>query len=419
MHKFEIEGGRVLSGELVASGSKNSALPLLFAIILSDKPVKLSREPHLKDISTTLELLKGIGARVSHDGGIAQIEIPTLTSTEAPYDLVRTMRASILMLGPLLARARKAKVSLPGGCSIGTRPVDIHLQALEKMGATLKLEAGYILGECPAGLHGAEIDFRFPSVGATEHVMMAGSLAKGETIIRNAAREPEIVDLAEMLKKMGVEISGEGSREIRIRGAASLKAIEHEVMFDRIEAGTLLLAGPITGGRVRVNRVRPDALKSFTDLLKQAGVNVRIGADWLEAERGSSEHGLKFATEPFPGFPTDLQAQFMAYLAQIGQQSEIVETIFENRFMHVPELNRLGADIRVEGGSAYIHGKKDCFQGAVVMATDLRASASLVLAGLAGKGETTVRRIYHLDRGYEELEKKLLKINARISRTPD
>jgi UDP-N-acetylglucosamine 1-carboxyvinyltransferase len=419
MHKFEIEGGRVLSGELVASGSKNSALPLLFAIILSDKPVKLSRVPHLKDISTTLELLKGIGARVSHDGGIAQIEIPTLTSTEAPYDLVRTMRASILMLGPLLARARKAKVSLPGGCSIGTRPVDIHLQALEKMGATLKLEAGYILGECPAGLHGAEIDFRFPSVGATEHVMMAGSLAKGETIIRNAAREPEIVDLAEMLKKMGVEISGEGSREIRIRGAASLKAIEHEVMFDRIEAGTLLLAGPITGGRVRVNRVRPDALKSFTDLLKQAGVNVRIGADWLEAERGSSEHGLKFATEPFPGFPTDLQAQFMAYLAQIGQQSEIVETIFENRFMHVPELNRLGADIRVEGGSAYIHGKKDCFQGAVVMATDLRASASLVLAGLAGKGETTVRRIYHLDRGYEELEKKLLKINARISRTPD
>ncbi|MGZ6290444.1 MAG: UDP-N-acetylglucosamine 1-carboxyvinyltransferase, partial [Bdellovibrionota bacterium] len=387
--------------------------------ILSDKPVKLSRVPHLKDISTTLELLKGIGAKVSHEGGVASIEIPSLTSTEAPYELVRTMRASILMLGPLLARARNAKVSLPGGCSIGTRPVDIHLQALEKMGATLKLEAGYIVGECAAGLRGAEIEFRFPSVGATEHVMMAACLAKGETVIRNAAREPEIVDLAQMLRKMGAGISGEGSSEIRILGASVLRPVDHEVMFDRIEAGTLLLAGPITGGKVRVNRVDPEALAAFTDLLKQSGVKVEIGADWIEAERGVSERGLTFSTAPFPGFPTDLQAQFMAYLAQIGAQSEIQETIFENRFMHVPELNRLGADIRVEGGSARIFGKRGCFQGAVVMATDLRASASLVLAGLAAKGQTTVRRIYHLDRGYEELEKKLLQINARIARKLD
>lgn len=419
MHKFEIEGGRVLSGALDASGSKNSALPLLFATILSDRPVTLTRVPHLRDITTTVQLLRGIGAEISHENGVAKIEIKSLSSTEAPYELVRTMRASILMLGPLLARARKAKVSLPGGCSIGTRPVDIHLQALEKMGATLKLESGYIVGECPSGLKGAEIEFRFPSVGATEHVMMAASLAEGKTVIRNAAREPEIVDLAQLLRKMGVEISGEGSSEIIIQGTSSLKPIAHEVMHDRIEAGTLLLAGPITGGKVRVNRLNPEALTAFTDLLKKAGVKVTIGPDWIEAERGAAEHGLKFATEPFPGFPTDLQAQFMAYLAQVDAQSEIVETIFENRFMHVPELNRLGADIRVEGGSAYVHGKRGCFQGAVVMATDLRASASLVLAGLAGRGETTVRRIYHLDRGYEELEKKLLQINARIRRAAD
>lgn len=419
MHKFEIEGGRVLSGSLEASGSKNSALPLLFATILSDQPVTLSRVPHLKDIATTFDLLKGVGAKVSHEKGKAQIEIPSLSSTEAPYDLVRTMRASILMLGPLLARAHKAKVSLPGGCSIGTRPVDIHLTALEKMGATLQLEAGYIVGECPGGLKGAEIEFRFPSVGATEHVMMAATLAEGKTTIRNAAREPEIVDLANMLIKMGVPVKGAGTSDIEITGVKKLKAISHEVMFDRIEAGTLLLAGPITGGKVRVTHLNPEALASFTDLLKKSGMRVSIGPDWIEAERGSTEQGIKFATEPFPGFPTDLQAQVMAYLAQVNDKSEIVETIFENRFMHVPELNRLGADIRVEGGSAHVHGKRGCYQGAVVMATDLRASASLVLAGLAGRGETTVRRIYHLDRGYEELEKKLLAVNARIRRAPD
>jgi UDP-N-acetylglucosamine 1-carboxyvinyltransferase len=419
MDKFEIEGGRPLHGNLDASGSKNAALPLLFSAILSAKPIRFGRVPDLRDITTTMKLLEGIGARVSRSGGEAEIEIASLSSTEAPYDLVRTMRASVLMLGPLLARAHKAKVSLPGGCSIGTRPVDIHLDALEKMGAKLVLESGYIVGECPGGLKGAQIDFRFPSVGATEHVMMAASLAKGETRITNAAREPEIVDLARLLRAMGAKISGEGSAEIQIQGVSSLGAASYEVMFDRIEAGTLLLAGPITGGKVRVNRVQPAALQIFTDFLKEAGLNINVGADWIEAERGNFEKGLRFSTAPFPGFPTDLQAQFMAYLCQANAQSEIVETIFENRFMHVPELNRLGADIRVEGAAAHIHGKRECFQGATVMATDLRASASLVLAGLAGRGRTSVRRIYHLDRGYEEMEKKLQRLGAAISRSQE
>lgn len=419
MDKFEIEGGRVLSGTLEASGSKNAALPLLFSTILTDKPVRFRRVPRLRDIATTMKLLEGVGAKVNYSGNSAEVEIASLSSTEAPYDLVRTMRASVLMLGPLLARAHKAKVSLPGGCSIGTRPVDIHLEALEKMGARLQLEAGYIVGDCPGGLRGAQIDFRFPSVGATEHVMMAAALAKGKTRITNAAREPEIVDLANLLRKMGAKISGDGSAAIEIEGVNSLQGADYEVMFDRIEAGTLLLAGPMTGGRVRVEKIQPEALQIFTDFLVAAGLKISAGKDWLEAERGASEKGLKFSTEPFPGFPTDLQAQIMAYLAQTNAESEIVETIFENRFMHVPELNRLGADIRVEGGTARIFGKRGCYQGATVMATDLRASASLVLAGLSGRGTTSVRRIYHLDRGYEEMEKKLEKLGAAISRAAE
>jgi UDP-N-acetylglucosamine 1-carboxyvinyltransferase len=416
MHKFDIEGGARLNGSVAASGSKNAALPILFASILSDKKITLTRVPKLKDIDTTLLLLQGIGASTSYENGKVQISIPKLASCEAPYDLVRTMRASVLMLGPLLARAGKAKVSLPGGCAIGSRPVDLHLMGLEKMGAKLRLEQGYILGECPEGLSGAEIEFRMPSVGATENLMMAAVLAKGKTVIKNAAREPEISDLGEYLRKMGAKISGHGSSEIVIDGVNALKACEHPVMFDRIEAGTLLLSGPITGGKVKVTGVDANSLTAFLDQLKLCGVKLSQGSDWLEAEMGAQARGLDFSTEPFPGFPTDLQAQLMAFLAQLNSESVISETIFENRFMHVPELNRMGADIRVEGGRALIRGKSNCYQGAVVMATDLRASASLVLAALSAKGESCVRRIYHLDRGYEGLETKLSSLGAKVIR---
>lgn len=420
MHKFVIQGGAVLNGEVSASGSKNSALPLLFSTILSPKPLRLTRVPHLKDIDTTLELLRGVGGTVSHVKGEVKIEIAKLSSTEAPYDLVRTMRASILMLGPLLAREKKAKVSLPGGCAIGTRPVDLHLFGLEKLGAVLKLEAGYVVGECPKGLKGAEVHFRMPSVGATEHLMMAATLAEGRTVLRNCAREPEIVDLANFLNKMGAKVQGAGESDIVIDGVNSLHGADHQVMFDRIEAGTLLLVGPITGGKVRVTGIESHGpLMSLADELKKCGVEVKMGPGWMEAQRVGPSRGMRVTTEPYPGFPTDLQAQLMAYLAQIEGESVIREEIFENRFMHVPELCRLGANIRADGNAATIYGKEKCYQGAIVMATDLRASASLVMAGLAGKGETSVRRIYHLDRGYEELEKKLATLGAKIERQKD
>lgn len=419
MDKFDIEGGKVLSGTVEASGSKNSALPLLFASILTDEKIRFSRVPHLRDIETTITLLKGIGGTVSHEKNVAEVHLPVLASTEAPYELVRTMRASVLMLGPLLARARKAKVSLPGGCAIGTRPVDLHLFGLEKLGATLRLEEGYIVGECPQGLKGALVEFRMPSVGATEHLMMAASLAEGTTILRNAAREPEIVDLANLLRAMGAKITGDGESEIQIEGVKKLHGCDFEVMFDRIEAGTLLLAGPITGGKVRVEKMDPSCLASFFDLLKATGAEVEVGKDWASAGPGKQTKGVSFSTEPYPGFPTDLQAQMMAYLAQVDGESEISETIFENRFMHVPELNRLGADVRTEGSKAVVHGKPHCFQGATVMATDLRASASLVLAGLAAPGRTSIRRIYHLDRGYESMETKLRKLGGQIVRSKE
>ncbi len=416
MHKFLVEGGNTLSGTVRASGSKNSALPLLFATILTAKPIRLRRVPQLKDIETTLKLLRGIGAKAEHAADVVEIENPALSSTEAPYDLVRTMRASILMLGPLLARAKKAKVSLPGGCAIGTRPVDLHLSGLEKMGATLSLEQGYVIGACPKGLKGAEISFRSPSVGATEHLLMAASLAEGRTVLRNCAREPEIVDLVKLLRAMGAKIQGEGESDITVDGVSSLGGADYEVMFDRIEAGTLLLAGPMTGGRVRVEGMDADCLGSFLDLVKTSGAEVKVMADAVEMGPGKSSRGVNFSTEPYPGFPTDLQAQMMAYLAQVQGDSVISENIFENRFMHVPELNRLGAQVRVEGAKAYVQGKPGCYGGATVMATDLRASASLVLAGLAGKGETCVRRIYHLDRGYESMEVKLGALGAKIRR---
>ena len=418
MDSFEIEGGRRLSGTVDASGSKNAALPILFAALLCPEKLTLRRVPKLHDIKTTLSLLEGVGARVSRDGGTVQIELPKLTSTEAPYDLVRTMRASVLMLGPLLAREKSARVSLPGGCAIGSRPVDIHLTALEQMGAELKLESGYIVGSCPKGLIGAEIDFRFPSVGATQQVMMAASLANGHTVIRNAAREPEIENLAGFLRAMGAKMSGDGTSEIHIDGVPSLHGCDFEVMFDRIEAATLLLAGPITGGSVRVRGMDTGCLEAFFAVMKKTGVKVSSGDGWIEAAAGES-HGADFETQPHPGFPTDVQAQVMAYLAQANGVSHVSEKIFENRYMHVPELVRMGADIRVEGSQAMIYGKPGCYQGATVMATDLRASASLVLAGLVANGTTRVRRIYHLDRGYESLESKLTTLGAAVTRKPE
>ncbi|MGZ3654813.1 MAG: UDP-N-acetylglucosamine 1-carboxyvinyltransferase [Bdellovibrionota bacterium] len=419
MDYFEIEGGRRLSGTVTASGSKNAALPILFATLLCPSKLRLRKVPRLHDIKTTLSLLEGVGARVSREGETVEIEIAKLSSTEAPYDLVRTMRASVLMLGPLLAREKSARVSLPGGCAIGSRPVDIHLTALEQMGAELKLEAGYIVAQCPRGLRGAEINFRFPSVGATQQIMMAASLAQGRTVIRNAAREPEIENLGGFLRAMGAKISGDGTSDIVIDGVAALHGADFEVMFDRIEAATLLLAGPITGGSTRVQGMETACLEAFLGVLRKSGVIVNSGNGWVEAAAGPVSHGADFETQPHPGYPTDLQAQMMAFLAQANGISRVSETIFENRFMHVPELVRMGADIRVEGGQAVVHGKPGCYQGAIVMATDLRASASLVLAGLVAKGTTRVRRIYHLDRGYESLESKLSSLGGAVLRKPE
>jgi UDP-N-acetylglucosamine 1-carboxyvinyltransferase len=416
MESFEIDGGRCLKGTVEASGSKNAALPILFATLLCSEPIRLRRVPKLQDIKTTLSLLEGVGARVSRSEIEVEIELPKLTSLEAPYDLVRTMRASVLMLGPLLAREKAARVSLPGGCAIGSRPVDIHLSALEKMGAVLDLEEGYIVGKCPGGLKGADISFRFPSVGATQQIMMAASLAEGRTTIQNAACEPEIENLGAFLRQMGAKVSGDGTSQIDIHGVPRLHGASFEVMFDRIEAATLLLAGPITGGSTRVTGMESGCLEAFLGVLKKSGVKVNSGSGWVEAEGSGTGSGVDFETQPHPGFPTDLQAQMMAFLAQIGGVSRISETIFENRFMHVPELVRMGADIQIEGGSAVVHGRYGCYQGATVMATDLRASASLVLAGLAAKGTTRVRRIYHLDRGYEFLESKLVRLGASVLR---
>ena len=417
MDKFEIIGGNKISGTVAASGSKNAALPILFGSILTEKPLQFSRVPRLKDIETTLQLLQGVGAEFTWKQDQLSVHIPKITSSEAPYELVRTMRASTLMLGPLLARVGKAKVSLPGGCAIGSRPVDLHLLGLEKMGATIQLEQGYIVAETAGRLKGAVIEFRAPSVGATENLMMAATLAQGKTVLKNAAREPEIIDLAKFLRTLGAKISGDGSEDIEIEGVESLHGGSHEIMFDRIEAATLLLAGPMTGGCVRVTRSSPKYLESFLQKLKESGVKVRVGDDWMEAEANGVHGGVEVTTEPFPGFPTDLQAQLMAYLAQVGGTSTVTEKIFENRFMHVPELNRLGARIDVQEHTAIVHGKPNCYQGATVMATDLRASASLVLAALSARGKTTIRRIYHLDRGYEELEKKLNSLGAQVLRS--
>jgi UDP-N-acetylglucosamine 1-carboxyvinyltransferase len=415
MQKIVIRGGRALRGTVTVSGSKNAGLPLLFASLLTRERCTIRGLPHVADITTTLRLLEGLGALIG-DGEFATIlvEARDLTSSEAPYELVRTMRASFLALGPLVARTGHARVSTPGGCAIGSRPVDIHLAGLDRLGARIRQTHGYVEAEA-SRLRGARVTLDFPSVGATENLMMAATLADGTTLIENAAREPEIDDLAAALCKMGAKISGAGTSVIRIDGVRELGGFDHEVIPDRIEAGTLLLAGAITGGEVHVARARADHLDALVAKLEEAGVTVEARADGITVRGAAPLAAADIRTSPYPGFPTDLQAQFMALMALGKGQSVITETIFENRFMHVQELVRMGADIRVDGKTAAVRGVA-ALSGAPVMATDLRASVCLVLAGLAAQNTTEVLRVYHLDRGYERLEEKLSALGADIAR---
>ncbi|MGL4722881.1 MAG: UDP-N-acetylglucosamine 1-carboxyvinyltransferase [Desulfovibrionaceae bacterium] len=422
MEQLVIEGGKQLFGDITISGSKNSTLPILFASILLDGTATLYNIPHLKDCITSFELLKILGCNVSafHNNSVS-IQ-PQLLHYQAPYDLVRTMRASILCLGPLLARLGKAKIALPGGCAIGSRPVALHLDALEKMGVTYQLEEGYILASCKK-LHGADITFSFPTVGGTENVMMAATLAEGETILRNAAKEPEIVDLANFLISCGALIEGHGSNTIKIEGVTSLTSTQHTIMPDRMEAGTFMVAAAITRGSITLHSCPMDSLEAVINTLSDMGVVFSIKEYSPDLQGGStvsvSTKGDILATAiktlPHPRFPTDMQAQTMALMSIAKGTSTVEETIFENRFMHVPELVRMGANITISGNHAVIKGI-NLLRGAPVMASDLRASASLVLAGLCAAGVTQIQRIYHLDRGYESIEKKLSAVGAHISR---
>jgi len=416
MDKLVIRGGTPLRGEIPVSGAKNSALPALAACLLTEEPVILHRIPNVRDILTMARLLRSIGARADGKKGTLRVRARKLPHPEAPYELVKTMRASSLVLGPLLARAGKARVSLPGGCAIGTRPINLHLAGLEQLGASIRQEHGYIEAEAPEGLRGARFAFDRITVTGTEDLMMAASLAQGESVIENAAREPEIGDLSELLNKMGARIEGAGSSTIRIGGVSRLGGAEHAIIPDRIEAGTFLIAGAIAGGDLLVTGCVPEHLAALIAKLRQAGADVtEAGPDAL---RVRSEGGLKAAdviTEEYPGFATDLQAQYMALMTQAEGISLITETIFENRFMHALELVRMGADIRLEGRQAIVAGPGK-LTGAGVLASDLRASASLVLAGLVAAGETVIDRVYHIDRGYERIEEKLARAGARIRR---
>jgi UDP-N-acetylglucosamine 1-carboxyvinyltransferase len=416
MDKLLITGGTPLHGEVCASGAKNAALPILAATLLADGPVNLTNVPRLRDIRTMLDLLGRMGARLTQDGadGI-RVEPAELTSFVAPYELVKTMRASILVLGPLVARYGQADVSLPGGCAIGARPVNLHIDGLRAMGAEVTVESGYIRARAQR-LRGARIVMELVSVTGTENLMMAAALAEGETLIENAAREPEIVDLAEFLNRLGARIEGAGTDLIRIQGVERLGGGDYRVMPDRIETGTFLVGAAMTGGRVRVRDTRPDCLDAVIQKLREAGAEVTTGPDWIELDMGGRRpRSVDIHTAPHPAFPTDMQAQFCALNAIAEGVGTVAETIFENRFMHVPELQRMGADIRIDGHVAVCHGVSG-LTAAPVMATDLRASAGLVLAGLVARGETLVDRIYHLDRGYETMETKLSTLGAKIQR---
>ncbi|MBY6260698.1 UDP-N-acetylglucosamine 1-carboxyvinyltransferase [Azospirillum sp. 412522] len=424
MDKIRIRGGRPLNGSITVGGAKNAALPLMTASLLTDETLTLTNLPILADINTLCNLLlqHGVAIHMAGAGGdcagrAVDFTASDITNTTAPYDLVRKMRASVLVLGPLLARCGEAKVSLPGGCAIGARPVDLHIKGLEAMGADIRIDAGYIVAKAPAGgLRGAEYVFPKVSVGATENLLMAATLAKGTTILVNAAREPEVTDLAECLVKMGAKITGIGSDRLVIEGVDRLHAARHMVVADRIETGTYAMAAAITGGRLDIMNTRLDLIKAAVKALAPAGVAFEEIENGIRVSRANGElHGVDVMTEPFPGFPTDLQAQMMALMCTATGAAMITETIFENRFMHAPELTRMGARITVHGSSALVRGVER-LTGAPVMATDLRASVSLVLAGLAAEGETTVNRVYHLDRGYERVEEKLAACGADIER---
>lgn len=415
MDKMAVCSGRRLKGTVAASGAKNAALPILFSTILAKGKHRFHNVPRLKDIESTAALLESLGCKCAWNGDVFEVEVGDLASLEADYDLVRKMRASILCLGPMLARYGEAVVSLPGGCSIGTRPIDLHLDGMKTLGTEVELKEGYVHARTKK-LKGATVLFETVTVGGTENVMMAATLAEGTTILENAAKEPEIVDLAEYLNKMGAKIRGHGTSIITIEGVPTLKPAEHSIMPDRIEAGTLLIAGAITRGDVTVTKCRPRDLEALILKMREAGFKIDVGDDWMRVHEASSWEGVDVTTAPHPLFPTDLQAQFMALMSVAKGTSVVTETVFENRFMHVQELVRLGADITPKTRVAVIRGKPGGLTAAPVMATDLRASASLVLAGLVAEGETVVNRIYHLDRGYENLEGKLSSLGADVRR---
>jgi UDP-N-acetylglucosamine 1-carboxyvinyltransferase len=423
MDRIRITGGKRLHGEIPISGAKNAALPLMAACLLTDKSLTLLNAPWLADVAFMGELLRSFGVETSYvrgpnfgEGGCWELSAKNIVSTTADYDIVRKMRASFLVLGPLLARFRQARVSLPGGCAIGARPVDLHLKALEALGARIELSEGYVIARAPHGLKGARVEFPFVSVGATEHALMAAALAEGETVIDNAAREPEIVDLGRCLLEMGANISGLGTSTIVVEGVNTLHGAQHAVLPDRIETGTYAMAAAICGGDVELTGTSTDLVGALLPVLEHAGTALTPTNLGMAVRRnGSRCMAADVATEPFPGFPTDLQAQYMALMTTAEGTSHIKETIFENRFMHVPELLRMGADIQVTGDTAVVRGVAQ-LKGAPVMATDLRASSSLVLAGLAAEGETVINRVYHLDRGFERLEEKLSAVGADIER---
>jgi len=417
--KLQITGGVRLDGEVRISGAKNATLPMLAAALLADGPVTVANVPHLHDVTTMIELLARMGVTVTVDERMRiEVDPSSITECFAPYELVKTMRASILVLGPLIARHGRADVSLPGGCAIGARPVNIHVAGLQAMGADIHIEGGYIRARA-GRLRGAHLVLDTVTVTGTENLMMAAALADGETVIENAAREPEVVDVANFLIAMGARIQGAGTDKIVINGVPSLHGTSYQVLPDRIEAGTYLVAGAITGGRIRVKNVRPDHLDAVLAKLAEAGASISIGADWVELDmHGQRPRAVDVRTAPYPAFPTDMQAQFAALDTVAQGVGTVVETIFENRFMHMLEMRRMGAEIRLEGNTAIIHGVPE-LTAAPVMATDLRASASLVLAGLVAKGRTDIERIYHIDRGYEAIEEKLAQVGAQIRRVPN
>jgi UDP-N-acetylglucosamine 1-carboxyvinyltransferase len=416
MDQFLIQGGAKLDGEVRISGAKNAALPLLAATILATTPITLTNVPNLKDVSTLIKLIQGLGITVTRDGDTVTVDTSTLDNHFAPYELVKTMRASILVLGPLLARYGDAKVSLPGGCAIGSRPVDQHLKALEALGAEIHVENGYVNAKATDGLKGGRVVFDMVTVGGTENILIAAVIAQGTTIIENAAQEPEVTDLANLLVKMGAKIEGIGTSMLTVHGVEALHGCEYAVVADRIETGSYLAAAAITGGRVKTTNTDPHLMDAVLQKFEDMGAKITSGADWIELDmQGRRPKAVGFKTLPHPAFPTDMQAQLMAVNTIAEGTAIISETIFENRFMHVPELSRLGATIHIDGHHAVVTGVEK-LQAAPVMATDLRASFSLVIAALAAQGETRIDRIYHIDRGYEQIEAKLRGLGANIQR---